>query len=268
MMPSREEGLFVSVSQLKTYLRCPRQYELRYVLGEPQERVAAALVLGTAVHAALASYYTALRDGGAPPLEAVLDVYGGAWVAAQPPDVPVLTDDDEPLAVLEQLGRRMLQVFHAQAIRLTGLRPVMIEAPFAIELHHPESHEVLDERLVGVIDLVADVDGRRLIVEHKTSARRYSRDQLEHDLQPTAYLLAARRLDLGADGLAYQIITKAATPAIQHAEVARTTDQERELLVTVVGVLRAIEAGAFYPVRGWQCRSCAHRDACSRRSSG
>jgi CRISPR/Cas system-associated exonuclease Cas4 (RecB family) len=265
MMPSREEGLFVSVSQLKTYLRCPRQYELHYVLGEPRERVAAALVLGTAVHAALGSYYTALRDGRATTLEALLDVFGGALVAAQPPDVPIVTDD-EPLEAIEGLGRRMLQVFHAQAMRLTGLRPVLIEAPFAIELHHPESHEVLDERLVGVIDLVADVDGRRLIIEHKTSARRYSRDQLEQDLQPTAYLLAARRLDLGVSGLTYQIITKAATPTIQHAEVGRTTEQERELVVTVVGVLRAIEAGAFYPVRGWQCRTCAHRDACNRQS--
>jgi hypothetical protein len=29
MTAARPDGLYVSVSQLKTYLRCPRQYELQ-----------------------------------------------------------------------------------------------------------------------------------------------------------------------------------------------------------------------------------------------
>ncbi|MBZ0236376.1 MAG: PD-(D/E)XK nuclease family protein [Deltaproteobacteria bacterium] len=256
----------MSVSQIKTYLRCPRQYELHYVLGEPAEHVASALLLGTAVHAALGAYYTVLRDGLSAPLEMVLEVFAGAWIAGQPAGLPVLTEDGEPLTAVEQLGRRMLKVFHSRQPRLTGLRPVLIESPFAIELHHPETGELLDERMIGVIDLVADIDGRRMIIEHKTAARRYGRDQLDHDLQPTAYLIASRVLGLGAEGLAYQIITKTAEPAIQHAEVNRTVQQERELMMTVLGVLRAIDAGVFYPVRGWQCRTCAHRQACDRRT--
>jgi hypothetical protein len=34
--PVMPEGLYISVSQLKCYLRCPRQYELKYVKGCPR----------------------------------------------------------------------------------------------------------------------------------------------------------------------------------------------------------------------------------------
>lgn len=48
----------------------------------------------------------------------------------------------------------------------------------------------------------------RSVVGHKTSARRYTEDQLRFDLQPTAYQLAARALGLGGVGLRFQVITE------------------------------------------------------------
>ena len=35
-----------------------------------------------------------------------------------------------------------------------------------------------------------------------------------------------------------------------------------------VGVLKAIDAGSFFPVRGWQCRSCPYRRQCAGGSDG
>ena len=46
------------------------------------------------------------------------------------------------------------------------------------------------------------------------------------------------------------------------AEVSRDEHDEADFLKTVVGVLRAIEAGVDYPVRGWACRSCPFAHAC------
>ena len=262
MTTPRPDGLYVSVSQLKTYLRCPRQYELRYVLGEKPESVAVALVLGSAVHAALASYYTSVRDGAMLSLEAMLEVFAGAWIAAQPPDMPVLTDDGHPLASVASHGAAVVRTFHAHAARAPAVRPVLIETPFNVDLHDPATGEVLDEKLTGIIDLVAERGGRLRIFEHKTSARRYGRDQLDYDLQPTAYLHAARQLGLDIEGVTFQVLTKAATPIVQVEDVERDTSAEDEFLLTVVGVLRAIDAGAFYPVRGWQCRGCAYARRC------
>lgn len=262
MTAARPDGLYVSVSQLKTYLRCPRQYELRYVRGEKPESVAVALVLGAAVHAALASYYTGLRDGAVLGLEDMLEVFAGAWIAAQPPDMPVLTDDGAPLASVAAHGAAMVRVFHAHAARAPAVRPVLIEAPFNADLHDPITGEVLDEKLTGVIDLVAEREGKLRIFEHKTSARRYGRDQLDFDLQPTAYLYAARELRVEVEGVTFQVLTKAATPVVQVEDVQRDTAAEDDFLLTVVGVLRAIDAGAFWPVRGWACRGCAYARRC------
>ncbi len=264
MMPARERGLHVSVSQIKTYLRCPRQYELRYVRGEPREYVPVALVLGTAVHAALASYYTELRVGRKQNVDELLDSFVAAWRLAQPSDAPLVVPDDEPVPVVEQLGVRMLRAFHAQAVRQTNVAPVLVEAPFEVELNDPATGEPLDERLVGTIDLVADVDGVRTVFEHKTAARRFGQDQLEFDLQPTAYMLAARRLGLAVERFVFQVVTKAKTPAVQIEEVQRCRRDENDLLFTVAGVLRAVDAGVFFPVRGWQCRGCPYPQACAR----
>lgn len=47
---------------------------------------------------------------------------------------------------------------------------------------------------------------------------------------------------------------KTRTPAIPIAEVDRNQADEDDLLRTVGGVLKAIDAGVSYPVRGWACR--------------
>ena len=47
---------------LKTWLRCPRQYELKYVRGFEPEMVPRALAFGSAFHAALARHYVAKKE--------------------------------------------------------------------------------------------------------------------------------------------------------------------------------------------------------------
>jgi CRISPR/Cas system-associated exonuclease Cas4 (RecB family) len=108
-------------------------------------------------------------------------------------------------------------------------------------------------------------EGQRVVVEHKTAAKKYGLDQLRFDVQPTAYKLAAREMGMGEVGLKFQIITKTKVPAIQIADVHRDHQDEDDLLRTVGGVLRAIDAGVSYPVRGWACRSCPWAHACNTR---
>jgi hypothetical protein len=101
------------------------------------------------------------------------------------------------------------------------------------------------------------------VVEHKTAAKKYGIDQIRFDIQPTAYRLAAREIGLGDVALRYQVVTKAKVPAIQIADLHRDEQDEDDFLRTVGGVLRAIDAGVTYPVRGWQCSSCPYAHACS-----
>ena len=60
---TQRAALHVSVSQIRTFQICPRRYQFRYVLGATPEHVSSNLVLGSAVHSALAGYYLALVNG-------------------------------------------------------------------------------------------------------------------------------------------------------------------------------------------------------------
>ena len=58
-----------------------------------------------------------------------------------------------------------------------------MEYPFAVPLADPNTAEVLETALVGVIDLIESDDERNLIIgEQKTSSKRYADSQGENHL--------------------------------------------------------------------------------------
>jgi CRISPR/Cas system-associated exonuclease Cas4 (RecB family) len=261
------EGLYVSVSQVKAYLHCPRQYELHYIRGEPPAFVPVALAFGSAFHAALAAYYREVRTTGAPlALDLVLDVFRAAWEKESTGPVPLQGDEEDLADNVVDRGVSMLHAFHEQAAKTAPeLHVESVEKSFGVMIHDPQNGAVFEEQLVGTIDLIVREGETRIVVEHKTAGKKYTQDQLRFDVQPTAYKLAARELGLGDVGLRYQVITKTKVPAIQIADVHRDEQDEDDFLRTVGGVLRAIDAGVSYPVRGWACRSCPWRAPCESR---
>ncbi|MEW5848035.1 MAG: PD-(D/E)XK nuclease family protein [Myxococcota bacterium] len=260
-MDTLREGLHVSVSQIKTYLRCPRQFFLRYVAGAQPEGTSAAILFGKAFHAALAALYGAIRDQGAlPPLELVVQAFHASWEFQR---ARTVVEGEARLGDPVAKASHMLRVW----LGLMKLRPLptvlAVEKAFSVRLTDPIAGHPLEESLVGAFDLVVQEGGRPVIVEHKTAARRYGTRELSQDPQPTAYHLAARELGLGTSvGLRMQVFTKGSTPTVQVAEIQRTQDDERRLLHTVTGVLRAVDAGAFHPTPGWQCSGCPYQLQC------
>jgi putative RecB family exonuclease len=249
---------------MKCWLRCPRQFELRYVRGVTPAFVPENLAFGSAIHSALGAYYGEQKLSGSPlRRDLVLDVFREAWQRQAKGDIALQVDEEEGSdpGLLVDRGVSMLNAFHESAAK----RPVeveYVEKRFEIEIFDPDTGEVLEEKLVGVIDLIAVEDGRRVIWEHKTSARKYGEDQLRFDTQVTAYRLAAREMGMGEVGLRFQVLTKTKVPAIQIGEVDRSQADEDDFLRTVGGVLKAIDAGVSYPIRGWQCRTCPYAHAC------
>lgn len=265
--PNMPDGLYVSVSQVKTYLLCPRRYELKYVRGSDPEFVPVALAFGTAFHEALAAYYQEIKVTGEPlRRDLLLDVFRTAWDRASSGPVPLQGDDEDDTAGMVDRGVSMLHAFHEHAARRESVEVEAVEHGFTIALHDPDSGAPLEEQLVGTMDLVLREAGILVVVEHKTAARRYTEDQLRRDLQLSAYKVAARESGLGEVALRFQVVTKTKVPAVQIADVYRDVHDEDDFIRTAVGVLRAIDAGVSYPVRGWACRSCPYTGACSRDS--
>jgi CRISPR/Cas system-associated exonuclease Cas4 (RecB family) len=251
----------VSHSAIATYMRCPRQYEARYVSRLPPETRAASMAFGSAIHEVLAFFYTALREQRPEPgLAELVPIFEEAWAHQLDDAVPVLFDGADTAASLAATGAAVLACFLKEAPRPTEV--LAVEAPFSVEVVDPETGEVLPERLVGVFDAVVRDHGTIRILEHKTAARRWTEDRLAFDLQPTAYTLAAPVLGYGDAAVTIQLLLKAKKPGFETYAVERTEQDRRDLRRVIWGVLAAIRAGAFYPVRDWQCRGCAYAGAC------
>jgi len=160
---------------------------------------------------------------------------------------------------LRDKGVALVRLFHTEAPRPHQV--VGVEEPFSIEVCDPTTGEVFDERMVGAIDAITqDEDDQPYILEHKTGAKKRS---FEGDLQGAAYSYVAPRIGLGESvSVTYQLLTKTKTPVLHIETVSFTAADQRDLLRTVAGVLAAVRAGAFYPRRDWQCRSCPFAGPC------
>jgi len=246
----------VSVSAISTYLRCPAAFEHRYLLHTPPSHRAGALAFGSAIHTALARFYTELMNNH-PELSAedLAATFSDAWTRELASHIPVLFNKSEAVDTLRDKGVKMVHLFHAEAPRPHHV--IGVEEPFSLEICDPTTGEVFDERLVGAIDAIAqDENGQPTILEHKTGARKRG---FEGDLQGAAYSYVAPRIGLGENvSVTYQLLTKTKTPALHIETVSFMPPDQRDFLRTVAGVLAAVRAGAFYPRRDWQCRGCPY----------
>lgn len=262
--PLSLDSLHFSVTQMKTWLRCPRSYEYRYIIGAEPDFVPMPLAFGSAFHAALAHHYQWLRRGEAASLDEVRQRFVDSFTLSKNGPVPLQGDDEgDGFEVAKEKGLVMLDV----ALAHPSARPVKVvgvEVQFSVDLHDAETGEVAEEKLSGFIDLVLEEDGHRVLVEHKTSARKYTSEQLVFDTQLSGYAFAADHLGWGEVGLRFSVTTKTKNPVQQVEDVRRDAGDISDFLKTALGVLTAIDAGISFPIRGWACRSCPFRRRCEK----
>ena len=256
------QGLHTSVSQISCFLRCPASYNHRYVHGTPPSHKSVALSFGSAIHHALALHYEHMQTHGEKlPLADLHDTFAGRIeVELADKSVPILFDDGQDGGTVKDQGVAMLSSFHEHGF--VPDKVVGVEVPFAVDLADPETGEVLDIPLIGGIDLVAEKDGRVVLVEHKTAARRFDATRLRYDLQPTTYTFAARSLRIVNPAIAFHVLLKSKGYAVEYTPITRSKADEVEMLQTFAAVLKGVEAGVFFRNRGWACADCQFRRAC------
>ena len=251
----------LSISSIQTYIRCPTQFFYRYILRVRENHRAGALAFGTAIHAALAYFYLALMEQKEITADELTCRFAEEWKKEFSGELPVLLDNKDTFDSLQDKGVGMLQCFHEEATR--PYRVVGVEEPFALEICHPSSKEPTGERLVGVFDaVIQEKNGTYGILEHKTAARRFPQTRLDHDLQVTGYHYAGRYMGLGKATVTLQVLLKTSKPALELYQPTRTSRDITDFQRVAAGVLAAIEAGAFYPVREWWCQTCSHSARC------
>lgn len=231
----------LSHSRVAKYLLCPEQYRLYYVENLYPRCPSANLAFGQAIHQALAA---GLADGGKP--EAVF-----AEIWARMRDTPLTYSTRDSWEKLQTGGTTMLRKFMAEERGKIGAIHA-IEKPFQLDITS------LDLPFVGIIDLVAEVERKRTVVDFKTAATAYEGHEVALADQLTAYQLAEPE----SVNSAFLVFVKTKEPRIDWYPTTRTPAQFTEYLAKVGFVGREIAAGHFYRRPGKWCSWCDYLPVC------
>ena len=258
-------GLHFSASALRTFLTCPMKFRFQYVQGAEPAFRPSSLLLGSAVHKALAAHHLAVQ--AARPI-ASADVQAAFEEALEretrPGGIPLQYREGEDPDSLRATGNGLIDVYLREA-QLGTI--VAVEQPFQANLADPRTGEVLDPKFVGVFDLVeVDEEGTVSIAEIKTAARRWSTGQVNLDLQGTLYVEAAVQSGLVPNNqealIRYDVLVKNKKPVLDRQYAVRMPGDRQLAMGIAVDALQAIEREAFYRNPGWTCDGCPFRRAC------
>jgi putative RecB family exonuclease len=261
--PEMRQQPHVSFTQIDQYLRCPLKYKFTYVDRLEPDFVPVALAFGSGIHGAAAFLFRGRTDGTPPSLADVQAYFEGYWNLATGKR-PVRFGDKDSKASLLDLAARMLEVLYRS--REPGTEIVAVEQPFNVPLIDQETGEVLDRSLVGTLDLLErDAEGRLVVVDLKTSARKYTDLQVEASLQLSVYSYATAMNGLADQDdlrLRFDVLTKTKQPELHRYWTQRDRAANLRLFRLVSEILHAIEAGVFHPNPGWQCKDCPFQSRC------
>lgn len=245
----------LSASQLSCYLMCPRKYAFRYVERLEAEHRSSALCFGSAVHSALEWFHDERLLGHAPDPLDVVSVFLADWDSEQ--ERPIRFKEDETPDTLAALGMALIRLYLE---RFATQEVAAVEVPFEIDLVDPETGEVLIERLRGYYDLLWPGD---VIVEMKTSARRFDAADLRRRLQLSAYADAYRQVHGRDPSIVVINLLKTKRPAIDVQHTERVVEDDAWFVHMAMNIVRGIDAGAFPPNPSWSCTDCEYAQACS-----
>lgn len=228
---------YISVSQVSTYLRCPKQYEWRYVKGMISPP-AARMAEGKAMHKSVeVGNRERLLSGMLAPLDMLLDAYSDSWKEERV-DVEDWDEDHTEDLILKR-DRVFLMTYHKNY--MPRVEPKNIEQRFWLttrNLHIP---------VLGYIDLIAQDNHaenpeKEVVVDYKVVSRKIPQDEVDRSLQLTTYSRAAN-----ASHVRFDAFVKTKTPKVVILKSGRTLKDWLWGEQVIEGVASAITAGVFPP---------------------
>jgi CRISPR/Cas system-associated exonuclease Cas4 (RecB family) len=179
-----------------------------------------------------------------------------AWKRAQTEGPPLEKTDDAPEQLAEQ-GAGLVEAYLHQID--PDERVLDYNRAFAVPVGASE------KPLIGEIDCVVETGGGLELVDWKTSARRWPKDQAEKSLQPTAYLYGAEQFRPGA-GCArfrFDVAVKNKTPVVERNYTTRSPEDFARLERLVATAERIVAHELYYPSeQSFVCAGCAFREPC------
>lgn len=248
-----------SYSALRQFLRCPLQYYFERVARLPSTGTPAAVVLGSAVHVAIAEYHRDLSKGTMATPENYAEKVETEWKRAEAA-LPVIYRDGEYRDGLIEKAKSLVSIY----LREPPPEDIIaVEEPMMTPIVD-SAGEILEKPLVAIADLIYGAKvGSVRIAELKTAARPYSDADVQTTLQATCYAHAIEHALGKPASVEFVVLVKTKTPRVQRLTTSRTDEDFGRLGDLVRTIDRIVDAGAYYPVESpMNCSSCQYRAPC------
>jgi hypothetical protein len=240
------------------WLRCPRQWEFRYVKGL-KIPTPAMVLLGTAYHGALETNFKyKLERKEDLPLVDVLDAFATCWERRLIP-VPQAVEGYS----LEEID---WEGYEPGEVKDKGIQLVKAYRQSIAPRINPKDVELRIEKATGGVSFIGSIDlidESGLVIDHKTSYRSKSQGEAERDLQPSAY---AYLLDKPLD-FEFHVALRTGVPGIQRIGTKRTRQDIEWYLEMVKLILFEMKTGIAPPnPTSYMCspKWCGYWNLCRR----
>ena len=236
-----------SYTQISQYLTCPRRYRYRYLDGWKEKDTRAAMLFGRAFEQALGALFRR-EDPGA--------VLFAEWSACQIQELHYSNRDSWD-RMLRQ-GITLLTRF-CQDDRVRVCQPRRnLQVKFTRQVAGRND-------FVAYIDAIGKLDGKRCLLEWKTSSTRYPEEPeglLALDPQLVCYSWMT-----GIAEVAQVVFVRKSLVEVQYLRTTITDEQREEFGHLVEGTIRRIESAQFLPHSGIRfpqnpCSSCPYVELC------
>jgi putative RecB family exonuclease len=247
-----------SYSAINQYLRCPLQYYFERVLKLPQLRVSSDLVLGSAIHEALAFYHRKIQLQKPVELKELQVLLEAAWRNRESRQGLMFKRGQTRESQLS-LGKQLIATY----IKYPPPENIIaVERRFLVPLQNSRG-EYLETPLLAVVDLLTQNDGLLVVQEFKTAGRAYSQGEIDSSLQATCYSQAISEEYGKSPQIGYGVLVKTKTPKFQQLITSRGETERRRLGDLVEVIDEAVSNETFYPIEGpLNCTGCSFRSAC------
>ncbi len=256
-----------SYSALNQFLNiCSLQFAFDRIYKLEKAFTPLSLAFGSAFHRTLEWLHLTRKEGKLPETKAARERFHDFWLRQVREDKGICFDQGKDADACAEQGGDLIEAF------LLAIDPaetvIAVNRAFAVPLIDARGN-VLEKPMIGEIDCVVLADGRACepgnvtLVDWKTSARRWSRDQAEKSLQPTVYLYAWRQLHAASPVMRFDVVVKNKKPVVEQHETIRSPDRFHRMVELVKRVESMIAAEHFLPNEtGMYCSGCPHQEAC------
>lgn len=232
----------LSYSRLSRYLTCPEQYRYYYIEKLRPKALSASLIFGQTVHQALTQFF---HNGESP-----AEFFAKHWGEVKA--LQLRYSARESWENLLERGKTLLSKFVSEELPKLE-RIVASEKSFELTVSS------LKVPLVGIIDLLALVDGELTVVDFKTAGASYDDHEVILSDQLTTYHLAEPE----ARQSAFCVLVKTKEPKIEWHFTRRSGERLAEFLSKVEVVAQDIAAHRFYKRPGQHCAWCDFLPLCT-----